>query len=79
MTTAYVFIDLLTKLILHNCPRLHLIAFALSVAGFLFLKIILGNVARGVTPVPISNTEVKPSEVDGTVVVRLRESRKLPG
>lgn len=37
-----------------------------------------GNVTEGATPVPIPNTEVKPFEVDGTIVARLRESRKLP-
>lgn len=30
---------------------------------------------EGETPVPIPNTEVKPFKVDGTLVVRLRESR----
>jgi hypothetical protein len=38
-----------------------------------------GGVAGGATPVPIPNTEVKPSRVDGTVLVTVRESRSLPG
>ena len=37
-----------------------------------------GNFSGGVTPVPIPNTEVKPTEVDGTIVTRLWESRTLP-
>ena len=39
---------------------------------------ISGNFTGGVTPVPIPNTEVKPTEVDGTIVTRLWESRTLP-
>ena len=57
---------------LHNCQNIF--AFAKNEDGSF-----LGNIARGVTPVPMSNTEVKPSKVDGTIVVRLWESRKLPG
>src|SRR5438552_11363436 len=38
-----------------------------------------GGHAGGVTPVPISNTEVKPSRADDTAAVRLWESRTLPG
>ena len=37
-----------------------------------------GGYTEGVTPVPIPNTEVKPTEVDGTVVTRPWESRTLP-
>ena len=37
-----------------------------------------GNTA-GVTPVPIPNTEVKPSKADDTAAVRQWESRTLPG
>ena len=40
--------------------------------------IISGNFTGGVTPVPIPNTEVKPTEVDGTVVTWPWESRTLP-
>ena len=38
-----------------------------------------GGHAGGVTPVPISNTEVKPSRADDTAAVRQWESRTLPG
>ncbi len=37
-----------------------------------------GDHSRGVPPVPIPNTEVKPSCADGTAV-RPWESRSLPG
>ena len=37
-----------------------------------------GNITGGATPVPIPNTAVKPIKVNGTVVSRLWESRKLP-
>ena len=37
-----------------------------------------GGVAGGATPVPIPNTEVKPSRVDGTAGETLWESRTLP-
>ena len=38
-----------------------------------------GGHRRGVTPVPIPNTEVKPSTADGTACVSAWESRSLPG
>src|SRR3954470_16904422 len=38
-----------------------------------------GGHRRGVTPVPIPNTEVKPSTADGTACVSVWESRSLPG
>jgi hypothetical protein len=38
-----------------------------------------GGHRRGVTPVPIPNTEVKPSTADGTARVTAWESRSLPG
>ena len=38
-----------------------------------------GGLAGGVTPVPIPNTEVKPSKADVTAAARLWESRTLPG
>jgi hypothetical protein len=38
-----------------------------------------GGLAGGVPPVPIPNTEVKPSRVDATAAVRQWESRTLPG
>jgi hypothetical protein len=38
-----------------------------------------GNHDGGVTPVPIPNTEVKPSGADGTARGAWWESRKLPG
>ncbi len=34
--------------------------------------------AEGATPVPIPNTEVKPSSADGTALVTVWESRSLP-
>jgi hypothetical protein len=37
------------------------------------------GLAKGETPVPIPNTEVKPFEADGTVQVIVWESRKLLG
>ena len=38
-----------------------------------------GGDGGGVTPVPISNTEVKPSSADGTALETRWESRTLPG
>ena len=38
-----------------------------------------GGHRRGVTPVPIPNTEVKPSTADGTACESVWESRSLPG
>ena len=38
-----------------------------------------GGYRRRVTPVPIPNTEVKPSTADGTAGAGLWESRSLPG
>ena len=38
-----------------------------------------GGDGRRVTPVPISNTEVKPSSADGTALETVWESRTLPG
>ena len=38
-----------------------------------------GGDGRRVTPVPISNTEVKPSSADGTALETGWESRTLPG
>ena len=38
-----------------------------------------GGHRRGVTPVPIPNTEVKPSTADGTAWATAWESRSLPG
>ena len=39
----------------------------------------LGDSSGGVTPVPIPNTEVKPSSPDGTALETGWESRPLPG
>ena len=39
---------------------------------------VFGSDSGGVTPVPIPNTEVKPSSADGTAWVTVRESRTLP-
>ena len=38
-----------------------------------------GGHSGGETPVPIPNTEVKPSSADGTAWVTAWESRSLPG
>ena len=38
-----------------------------------------GGLAGGATPVPIPNTEVKPSKADVTAAARQWESRTLPG
>lgn len=38
-----------------------------------------GDYSRGVTPVLIPNTVVKPSSADGTALVTVWESRTLPG
>ena len=38
-----------------------------------------GGDSGGATPVPIPNTEVKPSSADGTAWETLWESKKLPG
>ena len=38
-----------------------------------------GGLAGGATPVPIPNTEVKPSKADDTAAARQWESRTLPG
>ncbi len=38
-----------------------------------------GGHTGGATPVPIPNTEVKPSKADDTAAVRQWESRTLPG
>ena len=38
-----------------------------------------GSTSEGDTPVPISNTEVKPLGVDGTALATGWESRTLPG
>ena len=43
------------------------------------LEQVSGGHRRGVTPVPIPNTEVKPSTADGTACVSAWESRSLPG
>ena len=37
-----------------------------------------GGLSRGEIPVPIPNTEVKPSNADGTALVTVWESRTLP-
>ena len=39
---------------------------------------VFGGDSGGVTPVPIPNTEVKPSSADGTAWVTVWESRTLP-
>ncbi len=44
-----------------------------------FIESTPGNHDRGETPVPIPNTEVKPSGADGTARGSEWESRALPG
>ena len=43
------------------------------------MKDVPGGLTGGATPVPIPNTEVKPSKADDTAAVRQWESRTLPG
>ena len=38
-----------------------------------------GAFSGGVTPVPIPNTEVKPTRADGSDTAGYRESRSVPG
>ena len=45
----------------------------------LFSQRVPGGHTGGATPVPIPNTEVKPSKADATAAVRQWESRTLPG
>ena len=45
----------------------------------LFSLNVPGGHTGGATPVPIPNTEVKPSKADATAAVRQWESRTLPG
>ena len=45
----------------------------------LFSMHVPGGHTGGATPVPIPNTEVKPSKADATAAVRPWESRTLPG
>ena len=47
--------------------------------GDLFSLHVPGGHTGGATPVPIPNTEVKPSKADATAAVRQWESRTLPG
>ena len=47
--------------------------------GDLFSLHVPGGHTGGATPVPIPNTEVKPSKADVTAAVRQWESRTLPG
>ena len=50
-----------------------------GVKNLKFYKSFPGGDGRRVTPVPISNTEVKPSSADGTALETVWESRTLPG
>ena len=50
-----------------------------SHAGLSTIQRVPGGITGGATPVPIPNTEVKPSKADDTAAVRQRESRTLPG
>ena len=57
----------------------HIIVKHFSVRWFVIrTQDLAGGYTVGETPVPIPNTEVKPYEVDGTLVARLWESRKSP-
>ena len=42
------------------------------------LATVSGDHSRGATPVPIPNTEVKPSSADGTALATMWESRSSP-
>ena len=53
-------------------------ALGLSAAALVAVRV-PGGVAGGATPVPIPNTEVKPSWADGTALATAWESRSLPG
>ena len=50
-----------------------------SVKFGIFSLQFLGGFTGGATPVPIPNTEVKPSWADDTMTERSWESRTLPG
>ena len=42
-------------------------------------NVVSGGNSEGDTPVPISNTAVKPLSADGTALATVWESRSLPG
>ena len=46
--------------------------------GSCILHQVFGDLTGGETPVPIPNTEVKPTRADGTDMVTCWESRSLP-
>lgn len=58
-----------------NAFRLSLLTFAQDI----FSMNVPGGHTGGAPPVPIPNTEVKPSKADVTAAARLWESRTLPG
>jgi hypothetical protein len=43
------------------------------------VRVFLGDLTEGVTPVPIPNTEVKPLRADGTAWATAWETRSSPG
>jgi hypothetical protein len=49
----------------------------MQLSKFLLRKNLWGTHTEGETPVPIPNTAVKPLRADGSVVVRLCESRSV--
>ena len=61
--------------ILKGQALLHL----MEMRGFIGSLQVSGGYIGGVTPVPIPNTEVKPSRADGTAWLAMWESRSLPG
>ena len=50
---------------------------AIVYISYVLIKNFWSAHTEGETPVPIPNTEVKPLRADGTLVVRLRESRSV--
>ena len=66
-------------IVLTLCVDLHLPVPARVKSGISKVKSFPGGDGRRVTPVPISNTEVKPSSADGTALETGWESRTLPG
>ena len=51
---------------------------ALLIISMPYVTLIFGEYSTGDTPVPISNTEVKPCSADGTARETWWESRTLP-
>ena len=50
---------------------------AIASISYVLIKNFWSAHTEGETPVPIPNTEVKPLRADGSVLVRVRESRSV--